>query len=67
MDEEIYSIALRNALTEIKNAYTDIAWSFLLTKNGTVITSQENAANPNIVKPPVLFRVWLKRQMLLGA
>ncbi len=50
MNEEIYSIALMNALSEIKNAYTAITWSFLITRNGTVILSEENAANPNIAK-----------------
>jgi len=56
MNEEILSIALRNALIEIKNALTDINWSFILTNNGTVITSEEDAVDPNMAKAASSFQ-----------
>lgn len=41
MNRDPYAIALNNALTEIKKAYPDIKNSFLFTKNGTIITGDQ--------------------------
>lgn len=49
MNEEIYSIALRNALGGIKDSITDLNWSFIITNDGTVVTSDDNPADPNMV------------------
>jgi len=50
MNEDLYNIALKNALTEIKNACTDINWSFILTNNGTVISGEDSILDSNITK-----------------
>jgi len=41
MNRDPYAIALNNALNEIKNAYPDIKKSFIFTKNGTIITGDQ--------------------------
>ena len=41
MNRDPYAIALDNALTEIKKAYPDIKNSFIFTKNGTIITGDQ--------------------------
>ncbi len=50
MNEEVYNIALRNALSGIKNSITDLNWSFILTNDGTVVTSDDNPVDPNMTK-----------------
>jgi len=44
MNEEIYTIALENALTEIQNVCEDIKWTFILTKDGTIISGNNDKA-----------------------
>jgi len=41
MNRDPYAIALNSALTEIKKAYPDIKKSFIFTKNGTIITGDQ--------------------------
>ena len=41
MNRDPYAIALSNAMTEIKKAYPDIKNSFIFTKNGTIITGDQ--------------------------
>jgi len=41
MNRDPYAIALDSALTEIKKAYPDIKNSFIFTKNGTIITGDQ--------------------------
>jgi len=41
MNRDPYAIALNSALTEIKKAYPDIKNSFIFTKNGTIITGDQ--------------------------
>jgi predicted regulator of Ras-like GTPase activity (Roadblock/LC7/MglB family) len=41
MNRDPYAIALSNAMTEIKKAYPDIKNSFIFTKNGTVISGDQ--------------------------
>ena len=43
MNRDSYAIALNNAMTEIKKAYPDIKNSFIFTKNGNVITGDQEA------------------------
>jgi len=43
-----YAIALSNAMTEIKKAYPDIKNSFIFTKNGTVITGDQETDETTI-------------------
>jgi len=66
MNEETYNIALRNALIEIKNAYSDLNWSFLLTSNGTVITSEENTVDPNMAKAASSFQSLAEKAGVVG-
>jgi len=66
VNEEIFSIALRNALIEIKNAYTDLNWSFLLTNNGTVIASEENAVSPDMAKAARSFQSLAEKAGAVG-
>lgn len=67
MTEEIYSAALMNALIEIKNRYAAVKWSFLITKNGTVIISQENASNPNIEQSASSFQSLVEKADAVGS
>ncbi len=66
MNEEAYNIALRNALVEIKNAYTDLNWSFILTNNATVITSEENTVDPNMAKAASSFQTLAEKAGAVG-
>jgi len=43
MNRDSYAIALNNAMTEIKKAYPDIKNSFIFTKNGNIITGDQEA------------------------
>ena len=48
MNEEVYAVALKSALTEIKNICPDISKSFILMNNGTLITVEEQSIDPNL-------------------
>ena len=41
MNRDPYAIALNSAMNEIKKAYPDIKNSFIFTKNGTIITGDQ--------------------------
>lgn len=66
MNEEILSLALRNALAEIKNALPAINWSFILTSDGTVISSEENGVDPNMAKAASSFQALAERASAVG-
>lgn len=66
MNDEAYNTALRNAIVEIKNAYNDLNWSFILTENGTVISSEDNAADPNMTKAADSFQVLAEKANAIG-
>lgn len=66
MNEEILNTALRNALAEIKNSLTDINWSFILTNDGTVISSEENTADQNMAKAASSFQVLAEKAAAIG-
>jgi predicted regulator of Ras-like GTPase activity (Roadblock/LC7/MglB family) len=48
MNEEVYAVALKSALTEIKNICPDISKSLILMNNGTIITVKEQSIDPNL-------------------
>jgi len=66
LNDEVFGIAIRNALVEIKNALPDIDWSFVLTSNGTVITSEENAVDPNMAKAANSFQSLAEKAAAIG-
>ena len=66
MNEEIYNIALRNALSGIKSSITDLNWSFILTSDGTVITSDDNPADPGMAKAASSFQSLAEKANTIG-
>jgi len=66
LNEEIYNVALKNALIGIKNSITDIRWSFILTNDGTVITSEENAIDSNMAKAASSFQSLAEKATAIG-
>lgn len=66
MDEEIYNVALRNALSGIKDAIADLNWSFILTNEGTVITSDEKSVDPNITRAANSFQSLAEKAGAIG-
>ena len=48
MNRDPYAIALNSAMTEIKKAYPDIKNSFIFTKNGTIITGDQETDEKTI-------------------
>lgn len=44
MNEELYAIALKSALTEIHQVCEGVKWSFVLTKEGTIISGDDDKA-----------------------
>jgi predicted regulator of Ras-like GTPase activity (Roadblock/LC7/MglB family) len=42
MNEELYAVALKSALTEIQQVCEGIKWSFVLTKDGTIISGNDD-------------------------
>jgi predicted regulator of Ras-like GTPase activity (Roadblock/LC7/MglB family) len=51
MNEEVYAIAMKSALTEIQDACKDIKWSFIITKDDTIISGKnDKTINAEITK-----------------
>jgi len=50
MNEEIYAVALKNALIEIKNVCPDINKAFIVMDNGTIVTADEQPVDPGVEK-----------------
>jgi len=48
MNEEIYAIALKNALGEIKNVCPGIKKAFILMDDGTIVAGDEQAVDPSV-------------------
>jgi len=46
MNEEVYAVALKNALVEIKNICPDVHQAFILMDNGTIVAGDEQAVEP---------------------
>jgi len=66
VNEEIYNIALRNALSGIKSSITDLNWSFILTNDGTVITSDDNPTDPGMAKAASSFQSLAEKANTIG-
>jgi len=66
VSEEIYNVALRNALSGIKNSITDLNWSFILTNDGTVITSDDNPVDPSMAKAASSFQSLAEKANTIG-
>jgi len=66
LNEEVYNVALKNALNGIKEALTDLNWSFILTNDGTIITNDENAVDPAIAKAASSFHVLAEKAAAIG-
>lgn len=66
MNEEIYNVALRNALAGIGKAYADANWLFILTNDGTVITSGENGLEANMSKAAESFQSLAEKAKAVG-
>ncbi len=57
MNEEIYNIALKSALTEVQNVCKGIKWSFIFTKDGTIISGNDDKTfGPEITKAASSFQ-----------
>jgi len=50
MNEEIYAVAMKNALIEIKNVCPDISKAFIVMDNGTIVTADEQPVEPSVEK-----------------
>ena len=48
MNEEVYAVALKNALVEIKNVCPDINKAYILMDNGTIVAGDEQAVDPSV-------------------
>jgi len=66
VNEEIYNVALRNALSGIKNSISDLNWSFILTNDGTVITSDDNPNDPGMSKAASSFQSLAEKANAIG-
>ena len=57
MNKEVYAIALKSALTEIQNVCEGIKWSFIFTKDGTIISGNDDKTiGPEIAKAANSFK-----------
>jgi len=50
MNEQVYSVAFKSALTEIRRICPDINESFILMDNGNMVTLEEQNIGPNIMR-----------------
>jgi predicted regulator of Ras-like GTPase activity (Roadblock/LC7/MglB family) len=66
VNEEIYNVALRNALIGIKDAMADLNWSFILMNDGTVITSDDSSVDPAIAKAASSFQTLAEKATAIG-
>jgi len=67
MNEEVYDIALKSALTEIQNVCEGIKWSFIFTKDGTIISgNNDKAIGPEITKAASSFQSLTEKAGAVG-
>lgn len=67
MNEELYTIALKSALTEVQNVCPGIKWSFIFTKDGTVISSNDDKTiGPEITKAASSFQDLTEKAEAVG-
>jgi predicted regulator of Ras-like GTPase activity (Roadblock/LC7/MglB family) len=66
MSQEMYSVALKSALTEIKNICPDINWSFILMNDGLVIAGDGQAMEPAIEEFAGSFQTLAEKASAIG-
>jgi len=66
MSQEMYSVALKSTLKEIKNIYPDINWSFILMNNGIVIAGDEQTTEPTIDEAAGSFQTLAEKASTIG-
>ncbi|MFB0514252.1 MAG: hypothetical protein ACETVQ_01600 [Candidatus Bathyarchaeia archaeon] len=67
MNEEVYAIALKSALTEIQNVCEGIKWSFIFTKDGTIISGNDDKTiSPEITKAASSFQSLTEKAGAVG-
>lgn len=67
MDEEVYAVALRSALTEIQKVCDGIKWSFIYTKDDAIIPGNDDKTiSPEITKAASSFRSLAEKAGAVG-
>lgn len=66
VSQEIYSVALKTALTEIESICEGINWSFILMNNGILIATDERATDPTIEKVAGYFQLVVEKASAVG-
>jgi predicted regulator of Ras-like GTPase activity (Roadblock/LC7/MglB family) len=66
MNRDPYAIALNSALTEIKKAYPDIKQSFIFTKNGAVLTGDQETDEKTISNVREIFENLKEKAKTIG-
>jgi predicted regulator of Ras-like GTPase activity (Roadblock/LC7/MglB family) len=67
MNEEVYAVALKSALTEIQNVCDGIKWSFIFTKDGTIISGNDDKTiSPEITKAASSFQSLTEKAGAVG-
>jgi predicted regulator of Ras-like GTPase activity (Roadblock/LC7/MglB family) len=67
MNEDVYAIALKSALTEIQNRCEGINWSFIFTKDATIISGNDDKTNsPEIAKAASSFQSLTEKSATIG-
>lgn len=67
MNEEVYTIALKSALTEIQNSCQEIKHSFLFTKDGTMISgNNDTTIDPELAKAASSFQTLAEKAGAIG-
>ncbi len=66
MNRDPYTIALNNALTEIKKAYPDINHSFLFTNNGSIITGDQETDTKTMNNILASFQTMKEKAKVIG-
>lgn len=67
MNEEVYANALKSALTEIQNVCEGIKWSFIFTKDGTIISGNDDKTiSPEITKAASSFQSLTEKAGAVG-
>jgi hypothetical protein len=66
MDNEIYSFALKNALTEIRNVCPDITSTFMFREDGEIIVGDENTPEKTMTRVTDAFDGTLEKAEAIG-
>lgn len=67
MKEELYAVALKSALTEIQNVCEEIKWSFIFTKDGTIISGNDDkSTDSEVTKVASSFQSFTEKAEAVG-